>query len=717
MTIRLPIAALRRLPGMPEGHRGVEKRLKRIGARRIRRGLHEIEFAMIQKFPLAAQAELAKRFPSESSEDADGPMRAESGRLASADSVPAGQTGGAHRTLERADRKNLLRADSKTEIMFTFRTFREKAGGTLRAALRSFVALYNDGRIAKISEETRARYPHLAVPTLERDFRKLERGGPQALIRKDSERRGDSIIARTPGMADAIEAAISAKPHIRVTRIWEWLCTRYAKVPSLRALQNFGAQWKKENPALMERLRDPDNYKRHYSIALGDAAAGITRVNQLWEIDGTPADVMCFDGRWHLNCVVDVRSRKMCVLLTPTASADGTARLLVKAISAMGVSEAIKGDWGKEYQNKRIKRACLRLGFFTVDKVARPYSGELKPFVERGQGTILHNCLEQIDGYVGHSVAEAAEIRAQQSFQKRRGERRNLVKIYNVKLTAAELQDVLDRWLDAVYGNSPHAGLHGSTPNAEFAAGEARGEVRRVSDERQLDVLFGEDGVAAVGTKGLRIKGAQFWDDALIEWRGRKVQWIRTRDAGRVIVYSDEEKPQFVCIAEDYNAKGVDRQIVAIAAKQREKEHVREQLADLRRKRSEHRPERMLEEVIASAEARAAATLAPETSITAMPALSAGLREAAAALAALELKPSAPLEHLDRVEVDRQYEEIARADKGEGYDEEREAAMTMERWQGLINTPRAKWTDGDREFFELARALPEIRAFTMRRSA
>jgi len=57
-------------------------------------------------------------------------------------------------------------------------------------------------------------------------------------------------------------------------------------------------------------------------------------------------------------------------------------------------------------------------------------------------------------------------------------------------LTAAEVQELLERWLDAVYGNRPHAGLHGSTPNAEFAAGEARGEVRRVTDERLLDVLL-----------------------------------------------------------------------------------------------------------------------------------------------------------------------------------------------------------------------------------
>ena len=297
------------------------------------------------------------------------------------------------------------------------------------------------------------------------------------------------------------------------------------------------------------------------------------------------------------------------------------------------------------------------------------YSGELKPFVERGQETILHNCCEQIDGYAGHSVVEAAQIRARNSFEGRHG--RDLIKQYNIKHYASEVQDWFDRWLNPVYGNNPHAGLHGSTPNAEFAAGEARGEVRRVADERQLDVLFGENGVATVSSKGLRIQRAQFWSDDLIPWVGRRVEWIRTRDAGKLIIYSDEEHPQFITIAEDITASGIDRAVVAIAAKQREKEWLGEQLAELRRMKREHRPENALIEVIEHAEARAAAKLSPETNITAMPAQGEGMREAAAALEALETKPSAPEEHADRAEVDAEYEEIARATQHEIYDEAR----------------------------------------------
>jgi len=141
-----------------------------------------------------------------------------------------------------------------------------------------------------------------------------------------------------------------------------------------------------------------------------------------------------------------------------------------------------------------------------------------------------------------------------------------------------------------------------------------------------------------------------------------------------------------------------------------------EQLAELRRMKREHRPENLLREVIERAEARAVAALGPEVNITSLPAQSAGLREAATALAQLESRPSAPIEHPDREQIDHEYEEIARASERPVYDEEEDARLTLERWTRLENTPRAKWTSEDREFFELAAMLPEIRQLT-RRSA
>jgi putative transposase len=120
---------------------------------------------------------------------------------------------------------------------------------------------------------------------------------------------------------------------------------------------------------------------------------------------------------------------------------------------------------------------------------------------------LLHMFFKQVSGFKGHSVKQAQEIRNRRSFEGRHTS--NAIDLYEVSsLTGAEVEGLLDRWIAAVYDHRPHAGLHGSTPHAEYAAREANGEVRRVADERQIDMLFGEDGVATVTSKGLRIQRA-----------------------------------------------------------------------------------------------------------------------------------------------------------------------------------------------------------------
>jgi putative transposase len=628
---RLHISFLEKLPGMPVWRRNTRKYLVRIGARRVGRGLYHLDEAAIAKFPEDAQGELLRRFLSSARPvQSENCTRVESGRTPrAADSVPGIEPGGARRIFDRAD--------SRAELSRTFDRFFIDNGGALKDALKAFARSYNSGEI-EVSVETRAFFPQRSRESIQRDWRKWRRDGAQALVPGFGKRRGRTIITETSGMRGLILSMISDKPHVRVTRIQEALQVRFPdSYPSVRTLDRFVAEWKRENPALFMRLKDPDDYKRKFSVSLGNAAADITCVNQIWEVDGTRLECQCVDGLFHLNAAIDVCSRWMVMELSPSASGAATASLLRKAIVEMGVPALIKSDWGREYLNARIERAVRRLQI-TWRKVARPYSGELKPFIERGQGTVLHAFFEQVPGYKGHNVKQASEIRARHSFEQRRGERRNLVRLYNVELSRDELQSLLDRWLKAVYGHRKHAGLHGRTPAEAFAEGESRGEVKRISDERELDLLLGEDGTAVVGVKGVRIGGALFWDDALADgWLGREVQWVRTRDAGRILLFSTGDAPQFICIAFNLELSGIDRQVAAIAAKSRQKQYMREKLDELRRERRQHKPEKLLMEIIEHAEARVAAALPAEKSIVeALPYTNEGLRAAADALAALD---------------------------------------------------------------------------------
>src|SRR5579884_613720 len=391
------------------------------------------------------------------------------------------------------------RADARAEICRLFDDFRRAENLTARQALPRFIAEYRAHGI-EVREQTRDLISELSETTLKRWLRGFARDGWAGLLDRRGAHR-DELIERTPGLADFVLAMLAHQPHVRVTRIQEAIQARFpAPRPSVRTVQRFVARWKAEHPALFMRMRDPDDFKRKFSLALGRADAEIARAGQLFEIDGTRLEVECTDGRFHLNAIIDVFTRRIVAQLSPSASAQATADLLRKAIPIIGVPETIKSDWGKEYMNARIQRAARRLKINWA-KVARPYAGELKPFIERGIGTALHMFFEQCPGYRGHNVRQAAEIRARHSFQARRGERRNLARLYNVELSSSDLQALLDRWLQFVYGERPHDGLDGRTPNQVFAAAESRGEVRRVSEERALDLLLAEDGLAKVGTK------------------------------------------------------------------------------------------------------------------------------------------------------------------------------------------------------------------------
>lgn len=617
---------------------------------------------------------------------------------------------------EIASTQLLHAADSLAELSRTFDRYLADNSGDLKSALKIFARLYNIGEI-EVSADTRARFPQRSVGSIQRDWRKWRRDGAQALVPGYGKSRGRTMITETPGMSGLILSMICDKPHVRVARIYEALQVRFPdSYPSIGTVQRFVSKWKAENPALFMRLRDPDDYKRKFSVSLGNAAADITRVNQVWEVDGTRLEVQCTDGLFHLNAAIDVCSRWMVMELSPTASGAATASMLRKTICEMGVPDLIKSDWGKEYLNARIERAMLRLGI-TWRKVARPYSGELKPFIERGQGTALHAFFEQVPGFKGHNVKQASEIRARHSFEQRRGERRNLVRLYDVALSRDELQALLDRWLNAIYARRPHAGLHGRSPVEAFAEGESRGEVKRVSEERALDLLLREDGAAVVGVKGVRISGALFWDDALVEWVGREVQFIRTRDAGRILIFSTGDAPRFVAIAVNFEMLGIDRQAAAIAAKSRQKEYMREKLDELRRARRQHKPEKLLLEIIEHAEARVAAELpAGKSIVEALPYSSDGLRAAADALAALEAQPApAPLEHPDRAQIDAEYESRANESR-DGFDEAAETEAVIDRYLALCAKPRADWTDDETEFVELVQELPEVQALKKRRA-
>ena len=544
-------------------------------------------------------------------------------------------------------------------------------------------------------------------------------------------RGGWGVIDST--LADFIIAKIGHAPHVRATRVWEGLGARFGEAIGDRALPTVGHVrrwmrcWKRENRSLYERLVNPDQWKNTRSVALGHLDADVKQVNERWRIDSTPSDnltldalsieIQAVDRRLRLNCSIDVISRYPTVSISPTVSGQATRAHLRKALPRQGVPGEIWHDWGSEYENDPTRRAMILLGI-GWHKIARPYSGNLNGPIEAFQKTLTHNCLEELPGYVGHSVVEAQAIRSGHSFQKRRGERRNLVKLYNIKQLSTELGPLIDEWIDNCYLYDPHSGLLGSRPIDVFCEADGRGLIHR-ADERVLDLLLGDNGIAVVGRRGIRFDKAEFWDDALIPYEGQEVQFIRTQDAGVLIVLTYDPQNNrwtFICNAVCPERQGIDRHVVALMATEAEKRWVSDELARMNKRKREQKPENIWREVLDDAKVRASLTPLPAAgSVMALPYLAAAIPQVRQALDDLGVRK----QEASHVVVDNatRLNSVATPASDDCYDEEAHERAAVERYARLLETDRAQWSeeDKDQDFMELAGELPSVKAFMKER--
>ena len=541
------------------------------------------------------------------------------------------------------------------EIVAAFRAFRKRSCKALNAAGKDFCERFNHGQI-EVSANARELWQSIEWPTLQKAWRRFEKSGIAGLVPGYGKRRGDSIIARNSLMREFVIAQIAHNPKVNAPFVLDGIKERFPndQIPSDDAVRNFMRSWKQQNHSLYMRIEDPAGWKNRCMLAIGDADANITRVNQLWEIDGTPADSYVLGtietpgGRLHVMALIDVYSRVITAHLAPVESSNAVAELLIKAISLRGVADETLHDNGAGFVSARTQRGIARLGIAWPATPA--YSGWRKPFVERGIRTVLHSFFVNLPGYIGHDVKEASKIRERAGYAPGRGARRNMRRLYRIELTAPELQDLLDKWLEHVYGNKKHSGLGGRTPNEVFAEADRRGQVRRVADERLLDVLLGEDGIATVGKKGIRVDNAFYWDEgnALEAYIEQGVQYVRTRDQGKLIIFSGDGT-KFICVAINPESAGLDRRVMAIAATQDQNRKMSARLEELRDLKKKQRPETTYRDIIESCAARDAIKLpAPGTEITALPHRSPGIAAAAAALQALDA-PAEPEPHSDEV--------------------------------------------------------------------
>lgn len=491
--------------------------------------------------------------------------------------------------------------DARLIVLKVADRFRKTCGMGAKASDHLFVSLYEAGQVP-VPDWVRAAVKRLSLRTLDRwrgavrtDINKLAadpskaRKGTGVLDRAEDGRLRNYCLA-----VYASNQFLSAK-HIRNTAIAEFGTTvqvgdARVPMPPLRTFQNALKSWKSEYRNELLKLTNPDAYRSHIQFA-ATGANRVERLNQKWEIDASPVDVMTTDGRKNLYMAIDLYSKRVVLLITDTARAAAVGLLIRKCLLEWGVPELIKTDNGSDFAAKATVRLLDALGI--EQDFSTPYSPQQKGTVERVIGTFQRDCCAPLPGFVGHSVADRKVIEARKSFADRLGT--DDAKMFQVELSAKDLQAETDRWSREQYAHTPHESLKRKTP---FEVANAwKGEVRAVSDTAALDVLLApiasNGGLRRVTKQGIQVNGEHYMPFGVMP--GTDVLCRHDpSDLGRLWLFEpDGETYLGEAICPDL--AGADPVVIAAQAKAMQKAHEQEKLADLRREKRKITPRTVME--------------------------------------------------------------------------------------------------------------------------
>ncbi|WP_437871333.1 transposase [Methylorubrum extorquens] len=464
------------------------------------------------------------------------------------------------------------------------------------------VADYRDRKLG-LPEWVLEQVPNLTLRSLQR-WRSAARAGRTTRLAVDrgAARRGSGVLdcAEDGRVRVFILAAIVRQPHLTADHIRELMIGQFGStltvtrahgelrtvpVPPVRTIQAALATWRKSEKVQLTALTNPDAFKSRFKVAGSNTDAMITRLNEVWQIDASPVDALCVDGRHSVYVAIDVYSRRMVLYVSKTPRASAVGLLLRRAITAWGVPERIKTDNGSDFTAKASERLFAGLG---IERELSPaFTPEAKAFVERAIGTFQRDLTPLLPGFIGHNVTDRKVIESRKAFAARLGQ--SDADAFAVEMTGAELQGYCDAWAESRYQHKPHSGLRRRydlavrTPYGAAAA--YSGPIRRIEDLRALDMLLapvaGRDGRRTVGKQGVRIDEAHYLAPTVMPGTEVLVR-MDPADMGRAFLF-DVEGGQYLGEALCPDILGVDPVEATARAKQAQKELIETSTAEIRR--------------------------------------------------------------------------------------------------------------------------------------
>lgn len=498
-------------------------------------------------------------------------------------------------TTNELTRRECSVRDAKLIVLKVAERFRKTCGMGGTASDHLFTQLFEDGKVP-LPEWVLENVKTVSRRSLAR-WRKDMREDINRLAHDPSKaRKGTGVLDRAEGgevrafcLAVYVSNQFFSAKHIRNAALQKFGNTvlvdtetgqKRVPMPPLRTFQNALKAWKKDNETSLLKITDPDAYKSKVRFS----ATGANRchsLNERWEIDASPSDVMTTDGRMNIYVAIDLYSRRTVILITQTPRAAAVGLLIRKCLMAWGVPETIKTDNGSDFAANATKRLLDALGI--IQDFSTAYSPEQKGTVERVIGTWQRDCAATLPGFIGHSVADRKVIEARKAFSARLGT--DDAKLFNIEMSAVELQQEADRWCEEQYAHTPHEGLKRKTP-FEVAAGWS-GPVRMIENASALDVLLapiaGQNGIRRVTNQGIRV-GGEFYYTGDVMPKTDVLARHDPEDLGRLWLF-DPDGETYLGEAVNPDLAGLDPAATIQKVRAMQKAFEEDRLADIRKQK------------------------------------------------------------------------------------------------------------------------------------
>ena len=284
------------------------------------------------------------------------------------------------------------RAEAKAALFFLYRMFTKTAGLPKTRGMETFSVRWNAGEIES-EAWLREAIPHVSKNTLLNWERAIKTEGTARLAGDYGKgKRGKGCIDGQPEVKALIVAAVCEHPegkagnvrykleHVNEQRIEDGL--EPFELPSLRRLQCWIRDWKARNPALFLSATAPGKARNKTMPSFGDFYAFVTGINQRWEYDGTPSDVMLSDNkRYAIIGVIEIYTRRVKFRVVERSTSQQVACVTRDCLLDWGVPETAVTDNGKEFTSRQMQRLFLDLGI--ACDILPPFRPDLKPAIER----------------------------------------------------------------------------------------------------------------------------------------------------------------------------------------------------------------------------------------------------------------------------------------------------------------------------------------------